>query len=173
MEGTAIVGGVLIFMAIVLLIALIVWVFYCLTLQKAFNRVSPENRAMAPGLVWLLVVAMLINIPLSLVPMLKILSVLVGIFGVVWHFVVVLKLATSLGAEFKKRSIAAPAAPGKTMGLVTCSLSACTVVISGLAVVAPPLGLLVLVTGLAGFVCMIIYWVQIAGFSGKLAAPAA
>jgi uncharacterized membrane protein len=148
-------------------------IFYCATLQKAFGRVSPENRALAPGLVWLLMVPLVVNIPLSFVHASKIATELVATFGVVWQFVIVLKLAASLAAEFKKRNIAGPAAPGKTMGLVMCILSACASLFSFLALVVHPVGLLAMLMGIVGFVFWIIYWVKISGFSNKLAAPAA
>ena len=126
---------------VVLAILLIPAIFYALTLQKALNRCSPENRAMAPGMVWLL---------------------FIPLFNLVWHFFVVLNLAKSLGAEFQKRGIAEEPQPGKTIGLVMCILACCGWI--------PILGIL---TGLGTLVCWIVYWVKIAGFSGKLAAAAA
>ena len=138
----AMAGGIMMTaMLIGLAIGLIPLIFYCLTLQKALNRVSPENRAMQPGMVWLL---------------------LIPLFNIVWNFFVVLNMAKSLGAEFKKRNIAEEPEPGKGIGLTACILMCCTIipVVGGLA-------------GLGYLVCWIIYWVKIAGFSGKLAAPAA
>ena len=93
--GLGIFTGALIIFAI-LLIPLI---FYCLTLQKALNRCSPECRAMNPPMVWLL---------------------LIPLFNIVWQFIVVLNMAKSLGAEFQKRGIAADPNPGQTLGLVMC-----------------------------------------------------
>jgi hypothetical protein len=122
-------------------IILIPGIFYCLTLQKALNRVSPENRAMGPGMVWLL---------------------FIPLFNIVWHFLVVLNMAKSLAAEFKKRNITTDAEPGKGVGLAMCILSCCGII--------PVVGWF---TGIATLVCWIIYWVKIAGFSNKLAAPAA
>jgi hypothetical protein len=81
---------------------LAVSIFYILTLQKALNRCSPENRQMAPGMVWLL---------------------LIPIFNVIWNFFVVLKIAASLGAEFAKRGITSEPAPGKNIGLAFAILS--------------------------------------------------
>lgn len=134
-------GIVLTAMLIGLAIGLIPLIFFCLTVQKALNRVSPENRAMQPGMVWLL---------------------LIPLFNIVWQFLVVINLAKSLGAEFKKRNIAEEPEPGKGIGLTSCILVCCGIIpfVGGIA-------------SLAGLVCWIIYWVKIAGFSGKLAAPAA
>ncbi len=137
-------SGVIMIVALVfLVIMLIPAIFYCLTLQKALNRVSPENRAMAPGLVWLL---------------------FIPLFNLVWHFIVVLNMAKSLGAEFKKRNLAVAADPGKGIGLTYCILLCCTLI---------PIPFINALVALGGLVCWIVYWVQIAGFSGKLAAPAA
>jgi hypothetical protein len=130
-------GTMLIVMLIACAIMLVPAIFYMLTLQKALNRCSPENRAMAPGLVWLM---------------------LIPVFDFVWHFIIVLNLAKSLGAEFSKRGISEEPTPGKTLGLVMCILACCGFI--------PLLGV---PCSLGAFVCWIIYWVKIAGFSNKLA----
>jgi len=110
-------------------IMLVPFIFYLLTLQKALNRCSPECRAMSPGLVWLM---------------------FIPLFNIVWHFLIVLNVAKSLGAEFQKRGIAEDPNPGQTLGLVMCIAN--------------------LICGPVGFVCWILYWVKIAGYSGKLTA---
>jgi len=84
----------------------------------------------------------------------------IPLFNIVWHFFIVLNLAKSLGAEFQKRGLAEDPKPGQTIGLVMCILACCGII--------PILGIL---CSLGGFVCWIIYWVKIAGFSAKIAAP--
>jgi hypothetical protein len=126
---------------ITIAIFFIITIFYLLTLQKALNRCAPENRAMAPGMVWLL---------------------LIPLFNWVWNFFVVINIAKSLGAEFQKRGIAEEPKPGQTLGMVMCILNVCSII--------PLLGIL---CALGGLVCWIIYWIKIAGFSAKIAAPAA
>jgi hypothetical protein len=116
-------------------------IFYLLTLQKALNRCSPENRAMAPGMVWLM---------------------LIPLFNIVWHFFVVINVAKSLGAEFQKRGIVEEADPGKKIGMIMCILACCGWI-----------PLLNILTGIGTLICWILYWIKIAGFSAKLAAPAA
>ena len=128
-------------MLIVVAILLIPFIFYLLTLQKALNRCAPENRAMAPGLVWLM---------------------FIPLFNMIWHFIVVINIAKSLGAEFQKRGIAEEPKPGQTVGMVMCILNVCGII--------PLLGIL---CSLGALVCWIIYWVKIAGFSAKIAVPAA
>ncbi|HUE36213.1 MAG TPA: hypothetical protein VMO20_02390 [Candidatus Acidoferrum sp.] len=118
-------------------VLLIPGIFYCLTLQKALNRCAPENRAMAPGLVWLL---------------------FIPLFNLVWNFLVVINMAKSLGAEFQKRGMAEDPQPGKTIGLIMSILAVCGFI--------PVLGVF---CSLGALICWIIYWVKIAGFSGKLA----
>lgn len=111
---------------------LVTAVFYCLSLQKALNRCSPECRAMNPGMVWLL---------------------LIPLFNLVWQFIVVLNMAKSLAAEFRKRGIAEDPNPGQTLGLVMCIAN--------------------LVCGPVGLICWIIYWVKITGYSSRIAGPPA
>lgn len=130
-------GGILMIAFIAFAIMLLPMIFYLLTLQKALNRCSPENRAMAPAMVWL-----------NIIPF----------FGIVWHFFVVINMAKSLGAEFQQRQIEEEPEPGKKIGMIMCILACCGII--------PLIGSLL---SLAGFVCWIIYWVKMAGFSAKIA----
>lgn len=88
-------------------IVLVPLIFYILTLQKALNRCAPENRAMQPGLTWLL---------------------LIPCVGIIWHFFVVLNMAKTLAAEFQKRGIAEEPEPGKMIGLIMCILMCCGII---------------------------------------------
>ncbi|MCO5050967.1 MAG: hypothetical protein M9920_01520 [Verrucomicrobiae bacterium] len=124
-----------------LIIFLIPLIFYLLTLQKTLNRCSPESRAMQPGLVWLL---------------------LIPLFGLVWHFFIVLNMTKTLETEFRKRGLHIEAAPGKTLGLVMCILACCSII--------PLLGFL---CSLGALVCWILYWVKIAGYSKQLPSSSA
>ncbi len=100
-------AGMLFGALVVIVILLIPWIFYCLTLQKALNRCSPENRAMQPGMVWLL---------------------LIPLVNLVWNFMVVLNMSKSLGAEFQKRGMAEDPQPGKTVGMTMAILICCGVI---------------------------------------------
>jgi hypothetical protein len=91
--------GILAAVLIIFAIMIVPTIFYLLTLQKALNRCSPENRAMNPAMVWLM---------------------LIPLFNLVWQFIVVLNMAKSLGAEFAKRGIPAEPDPGQTLGLIMC-----------------------------------------------------
>lgn len=114
----------------VLGITLIPAIFYLMTLQSTFDTISMENRKMPSGNVWLL---------------------LIPVFGIVWHFIVVKKLADSIKAEADSKGIKiAELNPAYNIGLAMCILS-CLSLIPGLK----------LFTGIAGMVCWIIYWVKI------------
>jgi len=82
---------------------------------------------------------------------------LIPCFSLVWNFVIVNNLSKSLDAEFKKRGIPAEDRPGQTIGLAMAILCAVSLI--------PCVNYL---AGPAAFICWIIYWVQIAGYSGKL-----
>jgi hypothetical protein len=130
--------GVL-FAMIVGLALLVVGILYLVTLMKTLNAVSPANRKMSPGLVFLL---------------------LIPFFNLVWNFFVVIYIRDSLKAEFETRQMRGTGFGGG-VGLAMCILAVVSLV-----------PILPLLTSLAGFICWIIYWVQIAGYRRVLAAPA-
>jgi hypothetical protein len=117
--GGASMIAILIGIFIGFLLFLVPMVFYILTLQKALNRCAPENRAMQPAMVWLLLVPLL---------------------NLVWGFIVVINMAKSLGAEFQKRGIAEEPEPGKKLGMIMCVLFCCSII--------PLLGMLASLGGL-------------------------
>ncbi len=57
---------------------LVVFIFYVLSLQNTLKAISPENRLMPPGQVWLL---------------------FIPLFSMVWQFIVVTKISDSIKAE--------------------------------------------------------------------------
>lgn len=108
-------------------------IFYLITLQSTFDNISLGNRKMPSVNVWLL---------------------LIPVFGIVWHFIVVKKLADSIKAEADSMGIQlAELNPAYNIGLAMCILS-CSYLIPGLN----------LFTGIAGMVCWIIYWVKISDY---------
>jgi len=86
---------------------------------------------------------------------------LIPFFNVIWNFMVVNALSKSLGAELTARNIPHEAEPGKTMGLVWAGVTAACLI--------PGLNVLL---GIPALILWIMYWVKIAGFSGKIAGPA-
>lgn len=127
----------LLLILILLGVLLVPGIFFLLTLQKALNRCSPESRTMPPEQVWFL---------------------LIPIFNIVWQFVVVSRVASSLGNEFRRRSLVKEPEPGKTLGLAFCILDLCGII--------PILGI---IASLAGLVFWIMYWVKISNYSAELA----
>jgi hypothetical protein len=136
-------GGIGIPELIVLLvigIILLPGIFFLLTLQKCLQRCSPQSRTMAPGLLWLM---------------------LIPLFNVVWQFIIVLRVASSLGNEFRLRNVSKESEPGQSIGLAVCILNLCGII--------PVIGAF---AAIAAFVCWIIYWVKIANYSSELVFPA-
>lgn len=112
-------------------------IFYLVTVQNTLYEVSPENRKMAPPQVWL-----------SLIPL----------FGIVWQFILVNRVADSLRAEFAARNIEQrEARPGYGIGIAYCILYACILV-----------PFFTPFTTIAGIICWIIYWVKINDFRLQL-----
>ena len=123
------------------MVGLAVQIMYLLTLARAAGRCDPRNRRLSPGQVWLC---------------------LIPLFGLVWQFFVVFRLAAALRREFSARG-GAPGAEedyGRRLGLAACILlPASGVPLAGV------------VCGIAGLACWILYWVKIAGYSRRLAPP--
>lgn len=114
-------------------------IFYLITLQSTLNSISPQNRAMQPGHVWLY---------------------LIPLFGLVWHFIIVNKLADSIKAEADYRNIQLDVKrPGYNIGLTMCILN-CFFFIP----------ILNIFTALGGLVFWIMYWIKINEYKTELEA---
>ena len=134
MEEFAIWGlGLAVLLAVFIGIILLPTIFYLLTLQKTLEEVSQENALMPPGQVWL---------------------ILIPVFGAIWSFIVVERIANSLEAEFAQRGMEiAEKRPGYSIGMAYCVLNILFFV---------PLA------GIAGIVCWIIYWVKVNDYKTML-----
>ncbi len=99
--------GIFMIVLIAVAICLIPEIFFIVTLQKALQRCSPENRIMSPGSTWLM---------------------LIPLFNLVWIFIIVTQVAESLEREFRKRNIPVEPAPGKSIGLAWCILTICCII---------------------------------------------
>ena len=116
---------------------LLAFLLYLQTLQNALKKCAPASRTMKPGQVWL-----------AAIP----------VFGLIWHFVVVMHVAKSLGNEFARLGIPCPeSTPGQNIGLAACVCNCCIFI--------PFLGGL---AGIAGLVLWIFYWKRIADYSRDL-----
>jgi hypothetical protein len=122
---------------IILGLSLIPTILFLVFLQDTFREISPENRKMEPGQVWL-----------ALIP---------G-FGFIWQFIITVKLADSLKAEFIKRNLRVEEdRPGLSIGIAYCVLFCCCII--------PILGI---AAAIAGIICWILYWVKVSEFRKKL-----
>lgn len=111
--------------------------FYLITLQKTIKEVSIENQKIQPNQVWL-----------TLIPL----------FGLIWQFIMINRIALSLRAEFKKRNInIKDEKPGYSIGLTYCTLLCCSII--------PILGVF---AGIGGLVCWGIYWIKINNYKIEL-----
>jgi len=88
-------------------IFLIPYIFYLISLQKALQTVSPENRKMQPGLVWLL---------------------LIPVFNWVWMFFVAEAISTSFKREFNKYGVLEVERPTYDLGLTLAILQCCFII---------------------------------------------
>ncbi len=118
-------------------VLLIPFILYMVTLQNTLKLIAQANRKMEPGLVWLL---------------------FIPIFGVIWHFMIVIRLSESIANEARSREIVLDSLePGKQLGTAMCVLFVLSII--------PVIGS---ITAIAGMVCWIIYWVRIAGYKRTL-----
>ena len=88
-------------------VILIPGIFYLVTLQKALAAVSPQNRKMPPGQVWLL---------------------LIPLFNIVWYFIVVDAIAVSFERESISKGMSSEPKPTYNIGLATAILNICSVI---------------------------------------------
>jgi hypothetical protein len=136
------------------LVVLVVLIFYLLTLQKALRRVSPHNRLMEPGSVWLMIVPC------------------VNIF---WQFVMAVRLPGSLRNEFRERGEDDGSDYGRGIALTGAGFN----VLSGVAgrlgdAVASGDGAMGItcaagLLGLLYVVLLVVFWVKVANYSAQLA----
>ena len=129
--------GIVMIILIVFAIALLPTIFFLLTLHRTLDEVSMENRLMPSGQVWL-----------ALIP----------VFGTIWQFIIVQKIADSLQKEFAMRGVETKEPrPGYSIGMAYCILSVCTII--------PFFGIL---ASIGVLVTWIIYWVNIADYKNLL-----
>ncbi|ABG57572.1 hypothetical protein [Cytophaga hutchinsonii] len=90
---------------LLMLLYLVPLVFFILTLKRLLEQLNENNRKVNPVLLWL---------------------ILIPVVGLVCQFIVVIKMAESLRAEFDQRHLAEEEAkPGFNTGLTYCILFLC------------------------------------------------
>jgi len=85
--------------------AIIIVVLFLLNLQNLLKAISPENRRMTPGQVWLM---------------------FIPLFNIVWQFILVDRIAESIEAEYAMRGLPMERKPTYNLGLAYCILSLLT-----------------------------------------------
>ena len=133
-----------------LLVILVVAVVFLVSQQKLLSAIQPDNREISPGSVWL-----------QLIP----------VFGMIYQFIVVNRISNSVTREIESRTTDSVILPeisinlGKrplySTGIAYCTLFCCGMI--------PIIGG---VFSLAGFICWIIYWVQLVDYRKKIEAVA-
>ncbi len=111
---------------------LLPWFFFLLNLHNLLSRVSPVNRAMPAPHVWL-----------NFIP----------VFNLGWFLYTVVKVRDSVRNEYRARGWPEEGDLGYNLGLATGVLAIATFVLGWV----PLLGW---VTGIAQFVCWILYWLR-------------
>jgi len=119
---------------------LVIAIFFLLTLQNTMKAVSPQNRRMEPGKVWLW---------------------LIPFFNLVWQFIVVKKISDSIEAEYLSRGMSVPPQPTYNIGLAMCIGSCLQVVLYRMTMAS---NLVSVVT----MICFIIYWIQVNDYKKRL-----
>jgi hypothetical protein len=105
----------------------VIKILFLLSVAKCFQQITPRNRQMEPGMVWL-----------NLIPL----------FDLVWMILTMLRLSDSLRDEYQDRRLQGDDDFGKTFGIITY--------------------VLFLVCGPVGWICAIIYWSKISGYTQEL-----
>lgn len=90
-------AGILMFYGVIIVIALVIQVLFLLSMSKCLKQISPRNRQMEPGQVWLC---------------------LIPVFGFVWTILMMLRVADSLKDEYYDRRLRGDGDFGKTLGIV-------------------------------------------------------
>jgi hypothetical protein len=147
--GTAYLGAGI--QIILLLCFLVPVIFFFITQQNVLEALKPESRLMKPGDVWF-----------QLIPL----------FGAVYQFFVVRRIADSLRREFASYtndsilglppSAAVPELgkrPTYSIGLSYCILGWASFL---------PIPLLRSLIALACIICWVVYWISLAGFKRKV-----
>jgi len=130
-------------------VLLIPFILFLITQQNILKSIPPQHRSMSPGQVWL-----------QLIPL----------FNIVWQFIVVSRIANSIGKELASensfsferdyaKTDANGSKPTKGIGMAYCILGCFSII--------PFIGI---ITGLAAFVCWIIYWIKLASYKNKFQA---
>ncbi len=82
---------------------------------------------------------------------------LIPVFSIFWQFVLYPKIADTLEREFRARNLPIDAQPLRNLGLAVAILHVCWII-----------PFVHIFTGIAGFICLILYWSKISNYSDEL-----
>jgi hypothetical protein len=125
---------------IFVLLFLIPYIFYLSTLSSTIKLCAEHNQALTPNSVW---------------------RVFIPIYGNIWHFIMVGKIADTIHNELRERNQEVLERPGYSIGITSLVLQLLGVI--------PKIGG---IFSLAGLVCWIIYWVKINEYKQRLLSTA-
>jgi hypothetical protein len=126
-------------------VGILVWFFFLRNLRDLLDRVSPRNRAMPSGHVWL-----------NFIPL----------FSLGWFIYTVIKVRDSVTAEYRSRGWTPEGDFGFGVGMATGILSILSFVLGWV-----PVAAFGAVVGVGELVCWIIYWVRTSRLKNRLGPP--
>ncbi|MCU0431969.1 MAG: hypothetical protein MUC87_00785 [Bacteroidia bacterium] len=141
--------GLAIVLFIILAITLAIYIPFIINLSNALKQVAPHNRKISPGQMWL---------------------ILIPIFGTIWAFIIVPRIADSLVAEYQRRRMHYEEERlGYQSGMAWAVLGAMTYIrtFADLAQI-PFIGAIGSLAGLGALIFFIVYWVKIARYKNEL-----
>lgn len=130
-------GPILAFVFLVVII--VAWVFYLLNLQNLLKQISPENRSVEPGYVWLL---------------------FIPIFNLIYPFILYPRISESIFAEYSERGLDTSSDFSKSIGLFLA--------ISAVIGFVPLVPYMDIISMFSQLILLIIYWVKMAGYKKEL-----
>ncbi len=143
MIGLGLLEGIMLLAGLFLLFQIL----FLVNLQRTLERVSPERRKMAPGLVWL-----------QIIPL----------FGFFWFFYVVIKVRDSVREEFSARGWSTAGDFGVNIGFATGVLQ---VIAWGVGWTPSRFIAMQMVLYGGGIVCWVIYWARVAALKHRMGPP--
>ena len=128
-NGNGQMAVILLFVGIALAVMILINVFVCWLLQRAYASIPAEHRQMEPAMVWLL---------------------LIPCFNLIWNFMVFPKLGRSFRAYFESKGDTSHGDSGEKMGLWYAICTVCSI-IPCVGYVAGPASLVLLIICLIKF----------------------
>lgn len=120
---------------------------YTLSLRNTLLVITPANRTIAPGMVWLL---------------------LIPAFNLAWHFVLVHKLSDSITKELRQRTGQSDDKPAYGIGIIATSAVTLSSLINVLTSNNWPISVVSGLIALFGMICGTIYWIRIIRYKQRI-----